>query len=209
MCILGHTTHIHAVIKMLQMETTTFSLGHPFHQILHRAISFFGGLLKAAFMYHHSPRSDNACTVGHYSGHATPGLGWVWLACGCVSCDQWRTYWRSVINAWETWIVATADGVCYAGVRWEINFLLTFETTPFFCVYSVLWLTLRDRRCLHLWDKSEQPSASGRLYRSRGKETSHTLSFLLMSSTRNRGDWWPWFGNNRDINILTDMNRTD
>jgi hypothetical protein len=25
--------------------------------------------------------SDNACTAGHYSGHATPGLGWVWLQC--------------------------------------------------------------------------------------------------------------------------------
>jgi hypothetical protein len=30
---------------LLQMETRTFSLGHPVRQILHRAISFFGGSL--------------------------------------------------------------------------------------------------------------------------------------------------------------------
>jgi len=42
-----------------------------------------------------------------------------------------------VINAWETWTVAAADGVRCACVRWEINFLLTFETAPFFYVYPV------------------------------------------------------------------------
>ena len=40
-------------------------------------------------------------------------------------------------SAWETWAVATADGVSCAHVRWEINFLLTFETASFFCVYPV------------------------------------------------------------------------
>ena len=40
-------------------------------------------------------------------------------------------------SAWETWTVAAADGVCCARVRWEINFLLTFETAPSFCVYPV------------------------------------------------------------------------
>jgi len=41
-------------------------------------------------------------------------------------------------TAWETWTVAAADdSVCCARVRWEINFLLTFETPPFFCVYPV------------------------------------------------------------------------
>ena len=76
--------------------------------------------------------SDNACTADHYSGHATPGLGWIWLPCGCVSCDPGCTHWRIVINAWETWTFATADGVRCACVRWEISFLLTFETEPFF-----------------------------------------------------------------------------
>ena len=33
-----------------------------------------------------------------------------------------RTHWRTLINAWETWTVAAADGVCCARVRWEINF---------------------------------------------------------------------------------------
>ena len=40
-------------------------------------------------------------------------------------------------SAWETWTVAAADGVRCARVSWEINFLLTFETAPFFCVYPV------------------------------------------------------------------------
>jgi len=44
---------------------------------------------------------------------------------------------RTAGSAWETWTVAAADGVCCARVRWEINFLLTFETAPFFCVYPV------------------------------------------------------------------------
>ena len=45
---------------------------------------------------------------------------------------------RTAGSAWETWTVAAADGVRFARVRWEINFLLTFETAPFFCVYPVL-----------------------------------------------------------------------
>ena len=41
------------------------------------------------------------------------------------------------LEAWETWTFAAADGVRCALVRWEINFLLTFETAPFFFVYPV------------------------------------------------------------------------
>jgi len=44
---------------------------------------------------------------------------------------------RTVGSAWETRTVAAADGVRCARARWEINFLLTFETAPFFCVYPV------------------------------------------------------------------------
>jgi len=44
---------------------------------------------------------------------------------------------RTAGSAWETWTVAAVDGVRCARVRWEINFLLTFETAPFFCVYPV------------------------------------------------------------------------
>ena len=42
-------------------------------------------------------------------------------------------------SAWETWTVAAADGVRCARVRWEINFLLTFETAPFICKHPVLY----------------------------------------------------------------------
>jgi len=44
---------------------------------------------------------------------------------------------RTAGSTWETQTVATADSVRCACVRWEINFLLTFETAPFFCVYPV------------------------------------------------------------------------
>ena len=48
---------------------------------------------------------------------------------------------RTACSTWETWTVASADGVGCAGVRWEINFLLTFESAQFFCV------TLYTRIC--------------------------------------------------------------
>jgi len=41
-------------------------------------------------------------------------------------------------STWDTWPVTAADGVRCARARWEINFLLTFETAPFFCVFPVL-----------------------------------------------------------------------
>ena len=44
---------------------------------------------------------------------------------------------RTAGSACETWTVAAADGVRCARVRLKINFLLTFETAPFFCVYPV------------------------------------------------------------------------
>jgi hypothetical protein len=44
-------------------------------------------------------------------------------------------------SARETWTVAAADGVRCARVRYEINLLLTFEFTPFFCVCSVLYFS--------------------------------------------------------------------
>ena len=44
---------------------------------------------------------------------------------------------RTAGSVWETWTVAAADGVSCARVRSEINFLLTFETAPFFCAYPV------------------------------------------------------------------------
>jgi hypothetical protein len=37
--------------------------------------------------------------------------------------------------------VAAADGVRFARVRWEINFLLIFETAPFFCKHPVCEMT--------------------------------------------------------------------
>ena len=55
---------------------------------------------------------------------------------------------RTAGSAWETWPVAAADGVRCTRVRWKINFLLTFEIAPFFCVYPV-W----DFR----WGKPEIP----------------------------------------------------
>ena len=47
---------------------------------------------------------------------------------------------RTAGSAWETSTVAAADGVRFARVRWEINFLLTFETALFICKHPVLSL---------------------------------------------------------------------
>ena len=44
---------------------------------------------------------------------------------------------RTAGSAWETWTVAAADGVRFARVRWEMNFLLTFETAPLICKHPV------------------------------------------------------------------------
>ena len=49
---------------------------------------------------------------------------------------------RTAGSAWETWTVAAGNGVRFARVRWEINFLLTFETAPFICKHSVLQFNL-------------------------------------------------------------------
>jgi hypothetical protein len=37
----------------------------------------------------------------------------------------------------RTWTLAAADDVRFARVRLEINFLLIFETAPFFCKHPV------------------------------------------------------------------------
>ena len=49
-----------------------------------------------------------------------------------VSTSEW-----TACSAWETWTVAAADGVRFACVRWEINFLFTFETASFICKHPV------------------------------------------------------------------------
>jgi hypothetical protein len=53
------------------------------------------------------------------------------------------------LKVWETWTVAAADGVHCDHVSWQINFLLTFETTPFFCVYPVFIIILLNRNSEH------------------------------------------------------------
>ena len=56
---------------------------------------------------------------------------------------------RTAGSAWETWTVGTANSVCFACVRWEINFLLTFETAPFICKHTVLDWCLGN---IHWWE---------------------------------------------------------
>ena len=52
---------------------------------------------------------------------------------------------RTAGSAWETWRVADANGVRFVRVRWEINFLLTFETAPFICKHTV-YNILKDQK---------------------------------------------------------------
>jgi len=61
---------------------------------------------------------------------------------------------RAAGSAWETWKVAASDGVGCARVRWEINFLLTFETAQFFCVYPVC-IGLNEKYLLFVSDINE------------------------------------------------------
>ena len=63
---------------------------------------------------------------------------------------------RTAGSAWETRIVAAVDGVRCACVSLEINFLLTFEIAPFFCVYPVFLTavygsTIRRERIVSFW----------------------------------------------------------
>ena len=56
----------------------------------------------------------------------------------------------------RTWTVAAADGLRCTRVRWEINFLLTFETAPFFFVYPtycamLFWIINWSDLCLHAY----------------------------------------------------------
>ena len=53
---------------------------------------------------------------------------------------------RTAGSAWETWTVAAADGVRCGRVRWEMNFLLTFETAPFICKHPVFFYWNRSKR---------------------------------------------------------------
>ena len=61
---------------------------------------------------------------------------------------------RAAGSAWGSWTVAAADGVRCARVRWEINFLLTFETAQFFCVYPVF---IEEKwRVFEAWWRNDQ-----------------------------------------------------
>ena len=58
---------------------------------------------------------------------------------------------RTAGSAWETWTVAVADGVRFARARWEIHFLLTFETAPFICKHRVYTYLLDVDRDMFYW----------------------------------------------------------
>ena len=75
------------------------------------------------------------CTLhcNHRSGH----LKTEHTSCKLAPWPRSKHEKRTAGSAREIWTVAAADGVRCARVRWEINFLLTFETAPFFCVYPV------------------------------------------------------------------------
>jgi hypothetical protein len=56
---------------VLQMETTTFSFGHPVPRIYHDAFSYFWGLLQTAFTYRHCPCLSRNFMTG-YRTHCRP-----------------------------------------------------------------------------------------------------------------------------------------
>jgi hypothetical protein len=44
-----------------------------------------------------------------------------------------------------SWTVPANDSVCCACVGWEIHFLITFETAPFFCVFPLFYKTCQRK----------------------------------------------------------------
>jgi hypothetical protein len=105
-----------------------------------------------------------------------------------------------------TWFTRLSEGVLENCGTISYTFILQLTASW----HHVVWLTFRERHCLHLWDRNEQPWASERLYRSRGKgnKVTHWVSCSCLAQGIGVA-WWPWFGNNRDIDILTDTNRTE
>ena len=55
-------------------------------------------------------------------------LGWIWLPCGCVSCDQGCTHWRIVINAcvWNRAIFFVYT--LYIGIYYSYSCILRIAT---------------------------------------------------------------------------------
>ena len=80
---------------------------------------------------------------GHFKTEHTESLFLLWRHLGNWPRSKHEK--RTAGSAWETWTVAAADGVSCARVRWEINFLLTFETAPFICKHPVyvFWSSLQ------------------------------------------------------------------
>ena len=108
-------------------------------------------------------RTPSAAATAQVS-HTLPAVRFFMLTAGPrVQFTRWRrspavsTSERTAGSAWETWTVAATNGVRFARVRWEINFLLTFETAPFICKHPVFgripWvkvdLSQEHRRELH------------------------------------------------------------
>jgi hypothetical protein len=69
-------------------------------------------------------------------------------------------------SEWVTRTVPAADSMCCARLGWEIHFLFTFETAPFFCVYHVpphfldlgsSWRWVVSFTCLPLCPRGKNP----------------------------------------------------
>jgi hypothetical protein len=67
---------------------------------------------------------------GHLKTEQTESLFLLRRHLGNWPCSKHEK--RTAGSTWETWTVAAADGVRLTRVRWEMDFLLTFETAPFF-----------------------------------------------------------------------------
>ena len=131
---ISHLTHA----QLTPPAVTTVQLPHALPAVR------FSCLLRGQFprwrrsrKRHHAPCTKLTSRCNHRSGHLkTEHIESLFLLrrrLGNWSLSKHQK--RTAVSAWETWTVAAADGVRCARVRWEINFLLTFETAPFFCVY--------------------------------------------------------------------------
>jgi hypothetical protein len=92
------------------------------------------------------PDLDTSKRLKRSRQKATPCFNAIFEICPAVTRPRSKHEKRTAGSAWDEnerlghtwtgWTVGTAGGE-FCRVKWDINFLLTFETAPLFCVYKL------------------------------------------------------------------------
>ena len=117
-------------VLRFEVSSSVITVKHGLEKTQHTWCVFSKPCTKLTLHCNHRP--------GHLKTEHTEGLFLLWRHLGNWPHSKHEK--RTAGSAWKTWTVAAADGVRFARVRREINFLLTFETAPFFYVHPVFIL---------------------------------------------------------------------